>query len=285
MDSNTDFWSRNTVATKKTWSNRRESLEFVQWRNGLNLFRENLMPTTGHDGKVILDYGCGPGNDLVNLVEFSKPKRLVGMDISPVALALARERLKLHDERGVVEFRQVENGSSRLPFDDNTFDYIHCDGVLHHTPNPEEILAEFKRILAPGGEVRIYVYHYNSIWLHYYVAYHVRVKEGKYRDVGVREAFRRCTDGPDCPISNCYTVEEFLNLCRDSGLPESRLVGSGVVYNEMLWVQSRFEAVASQELEQEHRMFLRGLTFDAHGLPYNGDVAAGSSTFYSYVKP
>jgi SAM-dependent methyltransferase len=242
------------------------------------------MPVTGHDGKIILDYGCGPGNDLVNLVEFSKPKRLVGIDISRTALDLARKRLPFHDERSVVELFQIENGAKRLPFDDGTFDYVHCDGVIHHTPNPEEILSEFRRVLRPGGEARIYAYHYDSIWLHYYVAFLTRVKQGRYRDVGIREAFRHCTDGPDCPISNCYTAAEFLRLCGSSGLAETVFVGSGVVVDEMAWAQNRFEAIADERLEHEHRVFLRGLTFDEHGIPYSNGVPAGSSAFYSYVK-
>jgi SAM-dependent methyltransferase len=254
-------------------------------RRLLNLFREKLMPVAGHDGKVILDYGCGPGNDLVNLVEFSKPKRLVGVDISPTALELSRIRLPLHDKESVVELVQIQNGAKRLPFDDATFDYVHCDGVIHHTPNPEEVLAEFKRVLRPGGEARIYAYHYDSIWLHYYVAFLTRVKQGRYRDVGIREAFRHCTDGPECPISNCYTADEFVDLCRSSGLQEAVFLGSGIVVDEMAWVQNRFEAIADERLEREHRTFLRGLTFDEHQIPHSKDVVAGSSAFYSYVKP
>jgi ubiquinone/menaquinone biosynthesis C-methylase UbiE len=284
MDANTEYWTRHTVATRK-FTSREESLDFVLWRNGLNLFREHLMPITGHDGKVVLDYGCGPGNQLVNLVEFSKPAHLVGMDISGTALSLSRERLRLHPRGDNVELRLIENGSARLPFADNTFDHIICDGVLHHTPNPEEILAEFNRILKPGGSVCIYVYHYNSIWLHYYVAYEKRVKEGLYRDVSIREAFRHFTDGEECPISNCYTADEFLEICRASGLPEAIFLGAGVVFNEMQWVQNRFEAVASQDLEHEHRTFLRNLTFDEFGRPHSNGVAAGSAGFFSYTKP
>ena len=284
MDENTLFWNRNTVVSRR-FANRKESLDFVLWRNALNLFREELMPVTGHDGKVILDYGCGPGNDLVNLVEFSKPKRLVGVDISATALKLSQHRLLFHDERSIVELLQIDNGSARLPFDEATFDYVHCDGVIHHTPNPEEILAEFKRVLKPGGEARIYAYHYDSIWLHYYVAYATRIRERRYRDVSVREAFRHCTDGPDCPISNCYTRNEFLRLCRTSGLSETVFVGSGVIADEMIWVQDRFRAIADEELEHEHRMFLRGLTFDERGIPRSNGIPAGSSAFYAYVKP
>lgn len=283
MDSNVEYWKRHTVATRE-FKSREESMDFVEWRNGLNMFRERLMPVEGHDGKRVLDYGCGTGNGLVNLVEYSKPKLLVGVDISPTAISLCTERMRLHPGPTELKLQQIDNGAPKLPFDDASFDYIHCDGVIHHTPNPEEILAEFIRLLAPGGEARIYAYHYDSIWLHYYVAYQKQIKEGLYGGLSSREAFRHCTDGEECPISNCYTADEFVALAERSGMKGIKFIGAGVVFNEMQWVQNRFEAVASQELAQEHRQFLRNLTFDEYGLPYSNGVAAGSAAFFSYVK-
>ena len=49
-----------------------------------------------HDGEVILDYGCGPGNDLVGYALYTGARRIVGVDVSPRALELARDRLALH---------------------------------------------------------------------------------------------------------------------------------------------------------------------------------------------
>jgi ubiquinone/menaquinone biosynthesis C-methylase UbiE len=284
MTANVEYWTRHTVATRD-FATRAQSLAFVEWRNGLNLYREELMPVTGHDGKVILDYGCGTGNGLVNLVEYSRPRELVGVDISPKAIELCTARMALHPSETRLKLLQIPDGGARLPFEDATFDYIHCDGVIHHTPNPEEIIAEFVRLLKPGGEARVYAYHYDSIWLHYYVAYETQVKNGRYRDLTARQAFRHCTDGEECPISNCYTASEFIALAERGGMAGARMVGSGVVFNEMQWVQNRFEAIASLDLAQEHRAFLRNLTFDARGLPYSNGVAAGSSAFYAWVKP
>jgi ubiquinone/menaquinone biosynthesis C-methylase UbiE len=112
------------------------------------------MPVTGHDTEVVLDFGCGPGNDLVNLIEHSKPRRLVGADISAGALEESRQRLALHPGGEDVELVVVAEGAPTLPFGNDEFDCVHCDGVIHHTPNPMELLREFHRILRPGGEAR-----------------------------------------------------------------------------------------------------------------------------------
>jgi hypothetical protein len=74
-------------------------------------------------------------------------------------------------------------------------------------------------------------------------------------------------------------------VCRLSDLPEAVFVGCGVVVDELMWVQDRFEAIADERLEHEHRMFLRNLTFDEHGIPFSNGIPAGSAAFYSYTKP
>ena len=45
------------------------------------------MPTDAADGLIVVDYGCGPGNDSVGFGTQSRPARLIGMDVSPTALA------------------------------------------------------------------------------------------------------------------------------------------------------------------------------------------------------
>ena len=42
-----------------------------------------------------------------------------------------------------------ENGE--LPYNDETFDIIHCSHVIEHLVNPDQVLIEAKRILKPGG--------------------------------------------------------------------------------------------------------------------------------------
>ncbi|MGK7895109.1 MAG: methyltransferase domain-containing protein [Xenococcus sp. (in: cyanobacteria)] len=49
--------------------------------------------------------------------------------------------------------------SKKLPFEDNTFEVIYSSHVLEHIPwfQTEEVIAEWVRILAPGGRLEIWV--------------------------------------------------------------------------------------------------------------------------------
>lgn len=269
-----DHWTRHNVTLHKRFSSRDESLEYFHWRCDQYPGYLDLMPVKGFDNQSILDFGCGPGHDLVGFLEYSKPAWLVGADVSASSLEEAKERLTLHD--GEAELVMLDPGESHLPFEDRSFDYIHASGVLHHLPNLAETLAECHRVLKPNGKCRVMIYNYNSLWLHLYVAYTLQLKQATIpADLPIREAFTRSTDGADCPISNCYTAEEFSKLAAVAGF-NSRLLGAAVsLFEADTFAKDRYAACMDQRLAREHREFLLALTYDEKGRPLYQGVPAG----------
>ena len=280
--SNTDYWTRHNVTNHLKFSSKQQSLDYLDWRNTQYLDYEKLMPCLGQDSKVILDYGCGPGHDLVGFLEFSKPKSVYAADISTTSLEESKQRLAFH-KSDIVEFILLKNGQKELPFKDDFFDYIHCSGVLHHTPNIEEILREFYRILKPRGVVRIMVYNYDSIWLHLYVAYKLRLVDQIILDEPIEETFRKSTDGFNCPISRYYKKDIFLNLCRNQGF-YGKFLGSAISLHEMSLLPLRYEALQNPALLKEHRDFLKNLNFDRFARPIYNNEVAGIDAFYEFTK-
>ncbi len=205
------YWTRHTVRAER-FRSRRASERNLEWRfEQYPLFREFSGLWGEHDGEVILDYGCGPGNDLVGYALYTGARRIVGVDVSPRALELARDRLALHGidpER--VELLQGSDASVAIPLDDASVDFVQSQGVLHHTSDPEAILRELHRVLRPGGRGLIMVYNRASLWFHLYTAYEKMIVEDAFPGLDVHEAFRRNTDGPECPISRSYPPAEWV---------------------------------------------------------------------------
>lgn len=270
-----DYWTDHNVTQHKLFASRQESLEYFHWRCDQYPGYLDLMPVSGLDGKRVLDYGCGPGHDLVGFAEYSRVAQLVGADVSRSSLSEAASRLK-HHAADSVRLVQLDPAATGLPFDSGSFDYIHSSGVLHHVPNLRDTLAELRRVLAPGGKIRVMVYNYNSLWMHLYVAYVLRLRDQTIpADLPIRQAFTRSTDGPDCPIANCYTPEEFAAEAAGAGL-NARLLGAACSLFEMQTAsQTRYQACMDQRLERVHREFLLALTFDQRGTPLYRDVPAG----------
>jgi SAM-dependent methyltransferase len=62
--------------------------------------------------------------------------------------------------------------AENLDFPENSFDLVYSWGVLHHSPDTAKAVAEVHRVLKPGGEAKIMIYHTYSmvgymLWLRY----------------------------------------------------------------------------------------------------------------------
>jgi SAM-dependent methyltransferase len=78
--------------------------------------------------------------------------RVTLLDVSPTALAIAREHYARHPVIGDQPAPQllVFDGR-RIDLPDASVDRIICFDAFHHAANPDAVIAEFGRILAPGG--------------------------------------------------------------------------------------------------------------------------------------
>lgn len=258
------YWTDHNVTLHRTYASAEESFADVCWRNAQYFRYIDLMPVTGADGLSVLDFGCGPGYDLVGFATESKPKRLIGIDLSSSSLVEAKARLALH---GVTaELHRHDVLKSPLPIADASVDLVHSSGVLHHMPAMEVALAELRRVLKPGGQAQFMVYHADSLWVHLYVAFERQILQGLDLDLDLIEAFQKSTDGPDCPISRCYTQTQFTNIASAVGFQFDSF-GVAVSAWEMSLLPKRFAAIMDARLPAQSRDFLVGLTFDERGLP------------------
>ncbi|HEU4656843.1 MAG TPA: class I SAM-dependent methyltransferase [Capillimicrobium sp.] len=280
-----EFWTGHTV-NQAPFVTARQSAHYLQWRfREYPLFREFSGLYGEHDGEAILDYGCGPGNDVTGFAIHTRARRIVGADVSTSALRLAQHRLSLH---GVgpdrVELVRLTDDHVELPFDDGSFDFVNSQGVLHHTSDPLAILRELHRVLKPGGEGSIMVYNRDSVWFHLHVAWELLIRDGRWPGRTAAEVFHRTTDGEDCPIAECYTGAEFTQLLLEAGF-EARYVGGYLSQKELRAMQESWGyAIADERLATEHREFLRGLRYDYNHRPMHGDLHAGIGGTYRIRK-
>jgi len=101
-----------------------------------------------------LEVGCGTGTDLLQFLRAGAKAQAI--DLSSRSLDLARERLRF---AGFDDNRVIHGDAEHLPFPDNCFDLVYSWGVLHHTPDTMRAFEEVHRVLRPGGEICIMLYH------------------------------------------------------------------------------------------------------------------------------
>ena len=59
----------------------------------------------------------------------------------------------------------IEGTGEKLPFANASFDYISVSAVLFSVESPQKTLKEFKRVLRPGGEIRLFEHIRSKHWL------------------------------------------------------------------------------------------------------------------------
>lgn len=131
----------------------------------------------------ILDAGCGTGVGTEYLAHLNLQAEVVAIDLSPGALAVAKERCQ-RSGAGRVEFHNLSLSQvDQLP---GVFDLINCVGVLHHLGDPVQGIQALASKLAPGGLMHIFVYGELGRWeirlMQQAIALLQGDKRGDYRD-------------------------------------------------------------------------------------------------------
>jgi SAM-dependent methyltransferase len=174
-----------------------------------------IWPDAAKDAPI-LDLGCGIGFWLEQFWERGH-RDITGADLSSSSLALACKRC----EHLGASVRLSEQNAEAMTFPDGMFQHVNCIGVIHHSPAPEQSIAEIARVLRPGGTAVIAVYNWN-IALRAWPAIQRLARsasaagatlQGRGRetmmDTGSARELVRLYDGADNPIGSAYSRQEF----------------------------------------------------------------------------
>jgi SAM-dependent methyltransferase len=149
-------------------------------------------------GLRVLEVGVGMGADYLQWLKAGA--HATGIDLSASSIENARRRCEVAGYEPDLRVADAE----QLPFPGDAFDVVYSYGVMHHSPDTRQCLEEAMRVLKPGGQARIMVYHHPSItgamlWL----------RHGLLRGKSLR---RSVFDYLESPGTKTYTRREALSL-------------------------------------------------------------------------
>lgn len=101
-------------------------------------FYRGLLAEAGVRPKLVLVIGCGAGVEVAHLAD-ATGATVVGIDLA-VDAAWKRPNVLL-----------LRADAQRLPFRDRAFDAVYCYHVLEHVPQPQQAIAESRRMLPEAG--------------------------------------------------------------------------------------------------------------------------------------
>jgi SAM-dependent methyltransferase len=156
----------------------------------------------------IADIGCGTGQ-LVNFLALREKRQITGVDFSSVSLGYARA-LKQH--LGLDNLTLLEDNVLELSLPSDSFDFVFCNGVLHHTGDPKRGFQHVARVAKPGGYVTVGLYNRCGRLVHgriRWLSLHAGPLGQSIADWGVRQMLGKQYESFDVEKKRTWWADQF----------------------------------------------------------------------------
>lgn len=187
----------------------------------------STMACTARDlkSKKILIAGCGIGR--IDTLLAKDTHKIVSLDAGEVVKSVKVVQKTSH----LVCRGDILN----LPFKKSTFDYVYCEGVLHHLSDPGKGFSELARVTRPQGKLGIYVYpncmnyyrkirsillfsYYMPSWMIYFICNVLSKIIYVYKPRAKRDTFKfELYDTLCCKYLSTHSLEEVKNWYLQNG--------------------------------------------------------------------
>lgn len=115
------------------------------WRK-FTMQKMNIQP-----GQTAIDLCCGTCDWTIAIAQASQSGAIVGLDFS--ANMLSHGQVKIDQKQLDTQITLVEGNAMELPYADNSFDFATIGFGLRNVPDLDQVLAEMRRVVKPGGKV------------------------------------------------------------------------------------------------------------------------------------
>jgi len=213
--------------------NKEEFLEFLKPLE-VRLAKNGIDQAVFKD-KLCLDAGCGGGRASV-LMARAGAKKVISYDLTEKNIETTKRNAALF---GLTNIETQHGSLLEIPFKDETFDVVWCNGVLHHTVDPDKTLQEVTRVLKVNGHFWLYLYGSGGIYW-----FMVDFLRAWLKHIDVKEAIAQLAVGgvPTgriaefiddwyVPMLKRYTDEDVTARLKELGFAAPRYLSGGMSYD------------------------------------------------------
>ncbi|MBX9733038.1 MAG: bifunctional demethylmenaquinone methyltransferase/2-methoxy-6-polyprenyl-1,4-benzoquinol methylase UbiE [Chitinophagaceae bacterium] len=136
----------NSIAFRYDFLNR-----FLSAGIDINWRKKAIKELAALQPKIILDVATGTADVALLTQKILKPKKIIGIDISPGMLDVGRTKIAAANLQETIELTEAD--SATIPFAENYFDAITVAFGVRNFQHLEKGMAEMYRVLKPGGKL------------------------------------------------------------------------------------------------------------------------------------
>ncbi len=137
----------------KNWFDNTYKTDGYRYLRPIHAYKTFITALKVKKGKTLLDVACGPG--LMLKVAEENGLKPYGIDLTPTGVSMAKKLVKTA--------KVLEGNAEKLPFEDDTFDYLTCLGSLERMLNLDQVLKEQLRVTKDDATFCIMVRNYKTL--------------------------------------------------------------------------------------------------------------------------
>lgn len=195
----TEYWDRRPCNIKHSAAERGSRQYFDEVEQRRYFVEPHIREFAQFDrwrGRRVLEVGCGIGTDGAC---FSRAgANYTGIDVSEASLTLARQRFDLLQLPG--RFIRANGEDMVAALELASFDFVYSFGVIHHTPHPQAVVRQIRRLMRPDAEFRLMLYARDS-----------------WKDAMIEAGLDQPEAQAGCPIAVTYTRQQVHELLEPAG--------------------------------------------------------------------
>lgn len=132
-----------------TWEDATEydRMDFLEVNTG---FAEGAI-AIGPESGLVLDVGTGTARIPILIVQRRPQWHIKAIDLSHNMLKVGMQNVESAELQGQITLEYID--AKQMPYEDNTFDVVISNSIIHHLPDPLLFFRELNRVLKPQGGI------------------------------------------------------------------------------------------------------------------------------------